>query len=334
MVHRVPGVAAEPVRTERKTLRALLEVRRLRPGRCGIPGQEDPILPHHHHFFFIASEERTEPDIYFPMLLPRGAEVFADQKAVRAAEIMRTAKEHRNAGLRIHRGNLRPCAARIGAAVDAVAIAVDERRRAESTGHGKAVRLSRQVDRQLLPRRAAIARRIDFAGRIGFVFGRDDRFGNVRRPVHRSEIPIAAQRLETLPLRPVRCPPCRSIQRKARHARRRILIHARRPARFVATGDRLLIHLLPVLPLVRTPPHSETHHLDRHFTIRPVHHHAGTITRPFRLRALFGQSLQQRTGNIRPLVRRVERCAERHCHSAVYEPPQCRESRSRDQVHR
>ena len=86
------------------------------------------------------AKERAKPEIdRRALLLPTRAQIFADEEAIGAPQIMRAAKEHRNPRLRIAGRNFRPGNTGIFAALDAFAFAVDERRRIQRADHGNAI---------------------------------------------------------------------------------------------------------------------------------------------------------------------------------------------------
>src|SRR5690242_20916261 len=144
------------------------------------------------------------------------------------------------------------------------------------------------MNRELLPRRAAVLRHIHFSGRSRFVFGGDDGFGNGRRPVHGTEIPVTAKIGEALPVDPVRRPARRAIQGKTRDATGRVRVHAGGPARFIPAGDAVVINPPPLVAFIGTAPQAEADDLDGHVPVRSIYDHARTAAGPGRFGAAVG----------------------------------------------
>ena len=204
--------------------------------------------------------------------------------------------------------------------MDALAPAVNECRRVYGADHAKPLRLTCDVDRQLLPSNPGVCCHIDFARRIGFVFGRDDGSGLRRSPIDRAEIPIAAQTGKASPGAPIGRPARRAVQRKAGHSRGRVLVHAGGPTGFVPAGNSVLVDSLPGFALVSATPQATADHLEGHVTVQPIDHHARTASRPGGFDATVGQALQQGAGNVRPRIGRLDGCRKQHEHDADETP--------------
>ena len=66
-----------------------------------------------------------------------------------------------------------------------------------------------------------------------------------------------------------------------------------------------MIDPLPVRAFVGTAPQSEPDDFDRHVPVRSIDHDTRTASRPRCPGAIVRQPLEQRTGNIRPVLGRV-----------------------------
>jgi hypothetical protein len=99
----------------------------MRPGCAGVFRSEDAVLANSHDFFLVTAEKGALPDVDRRSLrLPTRALVLADEQAVRGPQVMGALKQDRNPRLRIGGGDLGPSDPGVRAAVDALALAVNE----------------------------------------------------------------------------------------------------------------------------------------------------------------------------------------------------------------
>src|SRR5262249_41626167 len=119
------------------------------------------LLADNKHLLFVAAEERPLPDVHCRSLhLPGRAQILADDEPIGAPQVMRSAEEVWNAILRINEGDFRPSGPLVSAAMDPIAIAVDERAGVHDARHRKLLGPPAEMNRELFPRHAAVLRQI------------------------------------------------------------------------------------------------------------------------------------------------------------------------------